>query len=336
MRRSPIIFVILNILISAAVAYGVIQALPTRTGESQIVPITVQVQITATPDPNGEATRLAFAVENTLEARLATLQPAAVPLEDLPPEVQEDLNVQVTIDPETLSADPQLASTANALPDGCILHTVAEGENPSIIAEEYNVGFFAIMNINGLTEETATQLQIGDVLIVPLPNCPLDEIATPEPPTPEGTPTETPTETPAISDTPDESAEPTEPPTETPTPTPSPTATLALAPTSVNAQVEIVEFLSVGDITAEGVRIINNGSAVDITGWTLADAEGNTYTFPEQRLFTGSSITIYTRSGEDTPVVLFWGRNTAVWGDDNEVATLTNANDQVQSSVRVP
>jgi competence protein ComEC len=74
---------------------------------------------------------------------------------------------------------------------------------------------------------------------------------------------------------------------------------------------------------------------VDITGWTLSDAQGNEFVFPEQRLFTNGSITVYTRAGEDTPVVLYWGRSTAVWGDEGDVATLTDANGRVQSSVRV-
>jgi hypothetical protein len=99
--------------------------------------------------------------------------------------------------------------------------------------------------------------------------------------------------------------------------------------------VQIVEVLSPGDITAEGVRIVNVGNAVSVAGWTITDAQGNEFVLPEQRLFTNGSVTIYTRPGEDTPIVFYWGRSTAVWGDVDDVVTLRDANGRVQSSVRV-
>ncbi|MEM6530186.1 MAG: lamin tail domain-containing protein, partial [Chloroflexota bacterium] len=202
----------------------------------------------------------------------------------------------------------------------------------------------------------AVALQIGDQLIVPLPNCDLtqiipatetpaptvDEVATEEATeeiaeetTEEATeetaqePTEEVTE--EITSTP--TLSPTPAPTETPTPTL--TATPFVAPTSPSAQIEIVEIISPGDITAEGVTILNRGSVVDITGWVLADAQGNEFIFPEQRLFTNGSITVYTRAGENTPSVFYWGRSGAVWGEEGDVATLTDAGGRVQSSVRI-
>jgi hypothetical protein len=78
-----------------------------------------------------------------------------------------------------------------------------------------------------------------------------------------------------------------------------PTATLP--PTATNAQVEIVRVISPGDINAEGVDIRNNGAVVDLTDWQLSNSSGVTYTFPQQRLFTGSVLTVFTRVGTDTP-----------------------------------
>jgi hypothetical protein len=97
-----------------------------------------------------------------------------------------------------------------------------------------------------------------------------------------------------------------------------------------------VRVLSAGDINAEGVDIRNNGAVVDLTGWQLGDAAGETvYTFPQQRLFTGSVLTVYTRVGTDTPTAKFWGLDTALW-TSGTVLTLSDSDGEVQSTYVVP
>ncbi len=357
MRGRSVGFIILNVVVSAVVALGLIQVLPSGGEGSSIQIATVEILVTTTPDPDGDATRIAFAAQGTVDAQLATFEATALPQVQLPPDVAAQVS-GATVDPDTLAANPELESTVSALPDGCVLHEVAEGEAPFTIAEAYGVSGASIMTVNGLTEETATLLQIGDVLIVPLPNCPIEELLAAV-----GTPavteeivvteeiTEAVTEevlvaaalteevvaTEEITEEATEEGTPaaTATPTPTRTATPTPTRTPNVAATAVTAQLEIVEFVSPGDITTEGVSILNRGSVVDITDWTLTDAQGNEFVFPEQRLFTNGSITVFTRAGENTPVALFWGRSTAVWGDDGDIATLTDAAGRVQSSVRV-
>ena len=105
-----------------------------------------------------------------------------------------------------------------------------------------------------------------------------------------------------------------------------------VVPTATNAQVEIVRILKPGDITLEAVEIQNRGEAVNLLGWKLTDAEGNVFEFPEQLLFTDGIVTVFTRDGQDTPIVLFWGRGASVWNVEADVATLKNADGEVQSS----
>ena len=78
------------------------------------------------------------------------------------------------------------------------------------------------------------------------------------------------------------------------------------------AQVEIVEVVSGGDVTAEGVVIRNQGNSIDLNGWTLTDSEGNTYTFSQRLVFSNASVTLFTRTGTDTPVVLLESKSGAV------------------------
>lgn len=248
----------------------------------------------------------------------------------------------VTADPDSTEA-VDIASQAAAdldLPENCLAHVVAEGDTPFGVAFEYEVDPFLLLQASGLTEENATLLQIGDILIVPLEGCPLTELETFLAPTPTIDPnvTEevTPEPTEEITEEAEATAEATETATFTPTlsPTPTVTPTITLAPTDTNAQVEVIGFLNIGDVTAEGVRIRNTGSTVEITGWTLRDDDGNEYVFAEQRIFSNSEITVFTRAGDPTPVSLYWGLDEAVW-EPGDVLTLLDADGNVQASERI-
>lgn len=318
-RRSWLPFIVLNVIISAGVAFGLFSVLQQQNPTSQNLPSTplvIQVVVTSTVDPNA-----------TIPVRVvtATPLPGTIIVGSLPTGLVEtqDLtnNPAPTIDPNIIGDDEALQLTATALPPGCILHTLAEGEFPSSIAEIYGANLFDMMELNGLDDESATFLQIGDVLIVPLEGCPLtaeDVVAqVAEEPTPE------------------EDAESTEDSISEATDEPTVAATLTLPPTAEDAQVEIVEVLDAGDVTAEGVVIRNSGGTVDITGWTLTDSQGNEFTFPEQLLFSNASVTVFTRVGQDTPVVLFWGQSEPVWGEPGDVVTLADADGVVQSVLRL-
>lgn len=318
-RRSLIVFVILNVLISLAVAFGVISLLnPQGAQDNSPVVITVQLLVTATRDPNV-----------TPEVRIITATPLPGSIGALPTGILDTPDAAVgpttpvaTFDAQALTGDTALQSTATNLPPGCTLHVIAEGDTPFGIAEQYGISGFDLMDVNGLTEETAGQLQIGQVLIVPLEGCSLTaaDIAT-----------EAPTDEDATVAAEEETAESTSDVTATPTVRP----TLTLPPTAASAQVQIVEITGAGDINAEGVLIRNVGNNVNMKGWTLSDSDGNTYTFAERILFSNGLVTIFSRVGQDTAIALFWNRTSAVFSQPGDVLTLKDANGQVQSSYRI-
>jgi len=304
-----IIFVVFNVIISVAVASLVISLRggQSASGSSPII-VTVPIVYTATIGPS----QTPYIITATLPDNVVTIPTGLISSSDL---TNEPLP---TFDS---SGDTSLQGTATALPTNCILHVVKEGDTPFAIAEQYGASGFDLLQVNGLNEETATQIQIGDVLIVPLPGCPLIGTTVANDTT-SSEPTATPT------------AGPTEATIEvTPSPTILPTVTLA--PTATNAQVQIVDVLKPGDITQEGVEIRNVGGVVDLTGWVLSDASGDTFTFPEQRLFTNSLLTVYSRVGDNTPIALYWGRSAPVWAA-GDVVTLKDKDGHVQSTFRVP
>jgi LysM repeat protein len=344
MRRvSGILFIIINIFVSVAVVLVVVSLLNRNqqpSADTAPMVITVPVVITATPNPNAGPTLIVVT---------ATLQPNQVAL---PTNIIGEIASQTSstaVGLPTLSgvsplstSDTLLLDASTALPPGCITYTLESGDFVGSIAAEYGVDVFEMLAVNGLSEEDAVFLQIGQVLIVPQEGCPLGELAvaatasatflpspsfTPTGPTP--TPTNTPTETPV---------EPTSTitPTRTFTSTPSNTPSATLPPTATNAQVSIVRVIDAGNITAEGVEIRNNGAIIDLSGWVLRGSGGSEYTFPrDRRLFTGGSLTVFSRVGDDTPIALFADRDRAVFSSGDSV-TLFDSQNRAQSVFTIP
>lgn len=332
-RRSIIpmlLFLVLVFIVAIGGTYIALQLFgdgPSE-GRANVVPevVTVAIVITTTPNPSPQVIVVT-----------ATNQPGQVELPD-GLEVASGISGAepgATLDATSLGASgadvdsEAQAATVNgtALPENCILHTIVEGDTPFGIAEQYGVNPFLMLEANNLTEETSSLLQIGDTLLVPLEGCEVDL-----PPTETPTPTASDTPDPdSITATPEETAEVTSEVEATITPSP----TITLAPTATNAQIEIVDVEGIGDITAEGIRLRNTGNTINVTGWTLTDSSGNEFSFPEQLLFSNAEVTIYTRSGTNTPVALFWGRDEPIW-EEGDVLTLSDSTDQIQATIRLP
>lgn len=116
---------------------------------------------------------------------------------------------------------------------------------------------------------------------------------------------------------PPEPQAPTNAPTEqAPTATPEamqPRGETAVQP-SRTAAVRIVNVLYPGQSTREAVVLANEGEeAVDLTGWTLSNPRGQTYTFAQVVLPRNGLISVYTTRGADSPSGLFWNLDRAVW-----------------------
>ena len=110
------------------------------------------------------------------------------------------------------------------------------------------------------------------------------------------------------------------PPTPSPTPTPTPTT----APSSV--LINKVRFDPPGnELDREFVSIKNYGTAAaDLTGWTLRDQQGNVFTFPVFTLEAGTLVKVYSGSGADTTLHVYWMRPRPVWNDATDRALLSD------------
>ncbi|MGW3152222.1 MULTISPECIES: lamin tail domain-containing protein [Streptomyces] len=78
-------------------------------------------------------------------------------------------------------------------------------------------------------------------------------------------------------------------------------------------------------LNREWVEISNNSRHdVNLSGWTLSDEAGRTYTFPRFRLNGQATVRVHTGFGRDTQGDLYQGRRYEVWDDYADTATLRN------------
>ncbi|MDQ7026343.1 MAG: lamin tail domain-containing protein [Anaerolineae bacterium] len=318
---SQIPFLIAVFVVAIAGTFLAIQIFGNNASDAATTLVTVEVIVSATPDSN--ATSSVVIVTATSDRTQVSIPDGIVPEGDGSPVAGARTVIPVTPNEADITSESGLS-----VPTGCILHIVDSGDTVFGIADEYGVSGFLMLQVNGLDDDSAAGLQIGDELIVPVDTCPVDDIS--PPPTATAFPTETLEVTEELTQEATEDANI--------TPTLAITPTITLAPTAEDAVLEIVGVVDANDVTAEGIRIRNPGSSstVTVTGWTLEDLDGNVYEFrSQQRIFSNSEVTIYTRTGQDTPIALFWGLDEAVWQED-DVVTLRDENGRVQAIFRIP
>ncbi|GAP15461.1 protein containing lamin tail domain [Longilinea arvoryzae] len=111
-------------------------------------------------------------------------------------------------------------------------------------------------------------------------------------------------------------------------------ASVAQAPAG-DGKITIENVFGVGDYQTEVVEITRDADTdLVLTGWKLRDENGHEYTFPNLTLKKGA-IRVYTRSGTDSVIELFWGQKQAVW-EAGELVALVDAQGTLQASYRIP
>jgi uncharacterized protein (DUF302 family) len=81
------------------------------------------------------------------------------------------------------------------------------------------------------------------------------------------------------------------------------------------------------NLNDEYITYENTGNApLDLSGWTVTDDSGTTYTFPDGfMLEPGAQVTLYTGSGTNTDTELYWGQASEVWNNGADTMTVENA-----------
>jgi competence protein ComEC len=118
-----------------------------------------------------------------------------------------------------------------------------------------------------------------------------------------------------------------------------PVPSLTLPPLQIgNASavyISAVQFNAPGDdsrnLNGEWVRLANRGDgAVLLAGWTISDRNSvYPYRFPAFLLMPGSSVTVYTGSGEMNDTSLYMGKTEPIWGNSGDLATLRDGSGNI-------
>jgi hypothetical protein len=67
------------------------------------------------------------------------------------------------------------------------------------------------------------------------------------------------------------------------------------------------------------------GAPIELTGWTVKDEHGWTYTFPSFILEPGAKVQVRTGCGSNTSQELYWCKDgTAVWNNGGDTVFLFN------------
>jgi hypothetical protein len=87
-------------------------------------------------------------------------------------------------------------------------------------------------------------------------------------------------------------------------------------------------------LNSEWVEVSNNARrAVNLSGWTLSDRGGHTYTFHHYRLDGRSVVRVHTGIGRDTSRDLYQDRRASVWGDRSDTAALRDDHGRLVDAV---
>lgn len=121
----------------------------------------------------------------------------------------------------------------------------------------------------------------------------------------------------------------------------APTAAPQASPTAATVQnagqgLRVASFTGNGILTNEAVQIANDSDLViNLQGWRLEKENGPAYTFGGISLFPGSGVVLYTGSGADTSVALYWNQAAPQW-ETGSVARLVNPQGQEVSRLTAP
>lgn len=101
-------------------------------------------------------------------------------------------------------------------------------------------------------------------------------------------------------------------------------------------QLQINSVIGAGDIDNERVHLRHVGTEeVSLDGWSLEDEQGNTFDFPALTMFSGGAVTVYSKTGNNTVMALYWGLDTAIFSE-GELVMLLDPDGNVQARYSVP
>lgn len=81
------------------------------------------------------------------------------------------------------------------------------------------------------------------------------------------------------------------------------------------------------NLNDEYIIFRNDGDEpIDLSGWTVSDESGHTYTVPDGvSLVPSETVTLHTGSGTNTETDLYWDSGTPIWNNGGDTIIITNS-----------
>ncbi len=100
--------------------------------------------------------------------------------------------------------------------------------------------------------------------------------------------------------------------------------------------IEVQAVIVPGDLESERVLIRSvSASALQLSGWVVSNGKGEEYSFPSLTLYPGGVIALYTKSGTDTALEVYWGLDKAAWKNSATV-TINDSAGHVRVEYDIP
>jgi len=100
--------------------------------------------------------------------------------------------------------------------------------------------------------------------------------------------------------------------------------------------IEIEAVIGAGDLETETVVLKRVGEGeLLLTGWKLSNGRGSEFTFPDLVLNKNGSVRLYTRSGANSVIELYWSLTESVWRS-RDTATLIDMQGNLRANYILP
>jgi hypothetical protein len=100
--------------------------------------------------------------------------------------------------------------------------------------------------------------------------------------------------------------------------------------------IKIENVFGMADLEKEVVLLKREGEGeLWLTGWRMKDLQGHTYTFPKLLLNKDGAVQVYTHTGTDSVITLYWGLSQAIWNSGDRV-TLLDPQGNLRAEYNIP
>jgi len=100
--------------------------------------------------------------------------------------------------------------------------------------------------------------------------------------------------------------------------------------------IQVKNVFGQGDLQTEVVVLKRLGEGeLWLTGWKLQNEKGETFVFPDLQMHKDAEIQIYSRTGVNSALALYWNRTAPAW-NTGDLVTLLDYQGNIRASYRIP